>query len=373
LLPSGVVQSKKVLIAAGVSVNPSVLCKEINSFKQQGIKVDLVIDARAQLIMPYHCFFEACKEEALKNEKIGTTLRGIGPCYADRALRTGIRFADLLDGSFEKKARQGFEFYSMLGEKVFGKKINFSFNEMIQELKNCAEQLKTFVGDVSLELNTCLNQNKIVLLEGAQGTWLDNDFGTYPFVTSSHPIAGGACTGIGLSPKKINKIVGVLKAYTTRVGSGPMPSEIFGEKAELLRLKGNEFGTTTNRPRRVGWLDLVLVKYSNLLNHFDELALTKIDVLSDFGDLKIVVAYELNGKTLELPPLDLNSLKECKPVFKEFKGFSLSEKEKNLALKEGFNALPKEMKDYIEFIESFLKIPIKIVSIGMNREDTITR
>jgi len=374
LLPSGVIRNKRSLIGAGVVLDPRVIVKEIQGLKEQGFEPNLCIDFRTQIIMPYHCMMDSKKDSSLKEKKIGTTGRGIGPCYADKALRSGIRFCELIE---EKKLREAiavnYSCYAELFEKVLNERMPFTESELFQEFNSLGQQLKRYVGDVSIEVNNALREEKNVLIEGAQGTMLDNSFGTYPYVTSSHPIAGGACTGIGLSPKKINRIIGVVKAYTTRVGEGPFPTELFEEKADYLIEKGHEYGTTTGRKRRVGWIDLPLLRYSSRLSGFDEIAITKLDVLSGMEKLMVAESYSFNGGKIEEFPPYTAMLEKTKPNYVEFEGFVLDEKEKLSVRKKGFAGLPEEAKNYLNFIEEKLNVPIKIVSYGSERNETIVR
>ncbi len=373
LLPSGGIRGKKILIGAGVALNPLVLLKEIGEMEKEGIKVQLTIDTRTQIIMPYHCFFEECGEGALKGNCIGTTRRGIGPGYAERALRTGIRFSDFFSGNFEKKAEENFRFFEKLFRGVYGKKPPYTEKSVLKEYAAAAEKLRKCAGDVSLLVNNALKEKKEVLLEGAQGMWLDLDFGTYPYVTSSHPVSGGACTGIGLSPKKIGKIIGVVKAYSTRVGSGPLPTELKGRQADSIREKGGEYGTTTGRPRRIGWLDLVMLKYSNMVNGFDEIAVTKIDVLSGQEKIKACTGYRLEGKRIGFFPFTTEELAKVNPVYGEFPGFTLEEKEKRELMRSGYPALPENAKKYLGYVEEFLGVPVKFVSFGPDRKETVVK
>lgn len=374
LIPSGAIRGKQILIGAGVVIDPKVLLEEISTLKKEGITPKLTVDPRAHIIMPYHKLMDVGKEEALKEGMIGTTRRGIGPCYATKALRHGIRFIDLVH---EEKLRElisiNYAFFAPMLEKCFGKKLDSSEEELFQEFASLGRELKQYLGDVAVEANNALNEKKNVLLEGAQGALLDIDFGTYPFVTSSHPIAGSACTGIGLSPKKINKILGVVKAYTTRVGAGPFPTEIKDEKADHLRGKGKEYGTTTGRPRRIGWLDFPLLRYVNRISGFDELIITKLDVLSGLEEIFVADSYSFEGKKLNEFPAIIDQLTKVKPNYTKLKGFVLEEKEKNELKKNGFKALPSEAKDYLEFIESRLNVPVKYVSYGSERSETIVK
>ncbi len=366
LMPSGAVQGKKCLIGAGVAIDPRVLVEEIESLKKTGIHAKLVIDKRAHIIMPYHIELDEAKEKAKGKAKIGTTKRGIGPCYSDRVSRIGITFADLIDSKrLKKRLLDVFPLKKKELEQVYGFKSTLSQEKIFNEYSALGKKLKKHAGDVSLEVDNAINEKKEVLLEGAQGTFLDTDFGTYPFVTSSHPIAGAALIGIGLGLKKINECIGVVKAYSTRVGSGPMPTELKGRLGEIIREKGAEFGTTTGRPRRVGWIDLTMLRTAQRLNNFTDLAITKLDVLSGLKELKACNSIKIGGKTLKEWPADLQELHKAKPQYKKFKPFVLPEKI------EKFDDLPEEAIDYLQFVSGEMGVPIKIVSFGPKRSSTL--
>ena len=326
-IPSGVIQGKECLLGNGMAIDPKVLIDELNGLKQRGINPKLTISPLAHVITEKH------KELDAADSKIGTTKRGIGPAYASKISRNGIRMGDL------KSA------YS-----------------------NYSNELSKYIGDVSLKVNAALDNKKAVLFEGAQGTLLDIDFGTYPFVTSSNTIAGGACTGAGVSPKRINKVIGVAKAYTTRVGSGPFPTELSDEIGEKIRKQGAEFGTTTGRPRRCGWLDILMLNYSIRLSGVDEIALTKLDVLSGLEETKICTSYSYNGETLREFPSDSKVLSECRPVYETLKGWP--EFKQGDFAKTKFDKLPKEVKNYISRVEKLTGAPISIISFGPERGDT---
>jgi len=375
LLPSGVVRKKRSLIGTGVSLDPRVLKQEIDGLKEKGIKVNLGIDPRCQIIMPWHNVIDIGKEEALKEKNIGTTRRGVGPCYADRASRIGIRFDDLVD---EKRLKEKLDFnypyYKNVCEKILNKHFDFTQEEVFKQYSALGKEFKEMLTDVSLEVNECLDKGKKVLFEGAQGTLLDNDFGTYPFVTSSHPTSGAATTGIGISPQKISeRIIGIVKAYTTRVGSGPFPTEISGEEADFLRNAGNEFGTTTGRARRVGWLDLPMLRMSNRLNGFTEIAITKLDVLSGIKKLLIADYYLIEGKKFFDFPYANHLVAKAVPHYSEFKGFSINKEQQKELKEKGYSALDEHAKKYLEFIEKELNVPIKTVSFGAERDDTCSK
>ncbi len=366
LLPSGVVQGKKVLIGAGVVLDPRVLKKELD---QINWKVDLVIDPRTHIITPWHVLFDELFETERGQNLIGTTKRGIGPCYADKANKQGIRFEELIS---EEKLRNAVEklFFqkNQIVEKVFSQKMPFTVNEVVEEYSFLGKLFSKFKKDVSMELFNALEAEKNVLFEGAQGTFLDLDFGSYPFVTSSNPTIGGAFTGSGVGFKHVKKVIGVVKAYTTRVGSGPFPTELKDSIGSKIRENGKEYGTTTGRPRRIGWLDLCLLRTANRLNGLTEIALTKLDVLSGFKELKIAVSYKVNAETLKDFPAEADLQEKCIPEFISMPGFEF-----NTEKIHSFNDLPVEAKKYVKFIEKELNLPITIISFGPDRKETIFR
>ncbi len=363
-LPSGFLQGKKVLIAAGVVLDPRNLDKELSKLNQE---IDLVIDPRTHIIMPWHNVLDSAMEETASNS-IGTTKRGIGPCYADKALRQGIRFEDLIDEvRLKNKIDELYPIKNRLLDKVYYTPLNESSEEIFNEYSALGKKFKKFLGDVSFEVSVALDEGKSVLFEGAQGTFLDNDFGTYPFVTSSHPISGGVATGVGISINRIDRIIGVIKAYTTRVGEGPFPTELKGELGDLIRKQGNEFGTTTGRPRRVGWLDLPMMRTSVRLNGFTEWALTKLDVLMKLP-LSIATAYKIGDKRVEFFPYSSKSLENAEVEYKEFPAFEFNPEDII-----SYDDFPIEVKNYLEFIEKETKVPIKIISFGPDRKDTIIK
>ncbi|MFH1751906.1 MAG: adenylosuccinate synthase [archaeon] len=366
LLPSGVVREKTVLIGSGVVLDPRVLVKEMEKIDGQ-LKLELMIDPRTHIILPYHNHLDGIEEAFRKGKKIGTTGRGIGPCYADKASRCGIRFQDLVDEKkFREKLELNYNSKQALSEKVFNQKMPFSFQEVFQEYKELGQKLKHLMGDVSIKVEETLSQGENVLFEGAQGTFLDNNYGTYPFVTSSNPIVGGALTGIGMRAQNINQVIGIVKAYTTRVGEGPFVTELTNSLGNEIREKGAEYGTTTGRPRRVGWLDLVLIRTANRLNGFTELAITKFDVLNGIESLMIATSYDCKGKTITEVPTETEDFQECKPNYLELKGFNLEDKKY-----EKLEELPVEAREYLKVIEKELNVPIKLVSYGADREKTI--
>lgn len=373
LIPSGALHGKKLIIGNGVVVDPIQLYNEIEFLKKNGINVDLHISERAHVVLPHHKFLDSSLDTK-HGLKIGTTRRGIGPAYSDKmSRRYGLRMKEYVESNFrnilEKIVRGKISILRLYG---FKKSFEKYLDEVYSEYSFYAKELKKYVSNTTYLLNKLIDENKTILFEGAQGTLLDIDHGTYPYVTSSNTIAGAACTGSGISPKKIDKIIGVFKAYVTRVGLGPLPTEIRDEKiADRIRSIGNEFGATTGRPRRIGWLDLVALKYAEKINHTDFLAITKIDVLGGIDRIKICVKYVLNGEDTEIFP---SILENIEPRYIELKGWrELSREEWREIASSGYSTLPREIIKYIECIEEILEKPIKIISVGPSREETIFR
>jgi len=373
LIPSGALHGKKLIIGNGVVVDPIQLYNEIEFLKKNGINVDLHISERAHVVLPHHKFLDSSLDTK-HGLKIGTTRRGIGPAYSDKmSRRYGLRMREYVESNFrnilEKIVRGKISILRLYG---FKKSFEKYLDEVYSEYSFYAKELKKYVSNTTYLLNKLIDENKTILFEGAQGTLLDIDHGTYPYVTSSNTIAGAACTGSGISPKKIDKIIGVFKAYVTRVGLGPLPTEIHDEKiADRIRSIGNEFGATTGRPRRIGWLDLVALKYAEKINHTDFLAITKIDVLGGIDRIKICVKYVLNGEDTEIFP---SILENIEPRYIELKGWrEISREEWREIASSGYSTLPREIIKYIECIEEILEKPIKIISIGPSREETIFR
>ena len=367
LMPSGAIQGKRCCIGAGIALDPRVLKKEIEQLNGSN-EPNLAIDPRTQIVMPWHNALDNAKEDAKGSGKIGTTGRGIGPCYADRASRTGIRFCELVDSErLREKIGREFEVKEKILKNVYNAELPASKGEIFAEYDALGKEFAKYYGDVSMEVSQALEAGKNVLFEGAQGTFLDNDFGTYPFVTSSHPTAGAIFTGLGIGLRPIDRIIGIVKAYTTRVGEGPFATELEGKIGDGIREKGKEFGTTTGRPRRIGWLDLVLLKTSIRLNGFTEIALTKLDVLTGLEKVMVCTEYECDGKKMQEMPADLEMLSKCRPVYEEMPGFEMGSNATS------FSQLPKEAQEYVAFIEKGLGIQAKIVSVGPGREETIVR
>ncbi len=366
LLPSGLIQGTRCCIGAGVVIDPRVLMEEINRLDDENPQ--LAIDPRTQIIMPWHNLLDGATEKMLGNKKIGTTGRGIGPCYEDRAARIGIRFVDLVDRErLKQKIAELYPLKKKILELVYGENVEFTEQEVLDEYAALGEKLKQYMGDVSQEVSKALADGKEVLFEGAQGFFLDNDFGTYPFVTSSHPMTGAVFTGVGIGLIKEYEAFGIVKAYTTRVGGGPFLTELNDDLGELIRQNGKEFGTTTGRPRRVGWLDLVILRTSARVNGLTDVAFTKIDVLNGIEKLKICTAYEMDGKELTEFPADWTLLEKCKPIYREFEGFEVDPETKN------YNDLPQAARDYIEFAEKKVGVKFSIISTGPKRSQTIFR
>ena len=373
LIPSGVIQGKRVIIGNGVVLDLEVLNKEIENLKSKNKKIDMLISERAHITLPLHKTLDGIEETFRGKSKVGTTKRGIGPTYADKVARSGLRVIDLFD---DKVLNQKLDLLVSIKEKivknVFKSKEDISWKKMMNYCLNNRDKIKGFVGDASLEINRAIKQGKKIIFEGAQGTLLDIDHGSYPFVTSSHTVAGGACIGSGIGPKHIDRVIGVLKGYITRVGGGPMPTELTGKIGERIRDKGKEFGTTTGRPRRCGWFDGVILRYAVRVNGLDGLAITKLDVLGGLEKIKLCTSYKYNGKKLEEFPASLKVLEKCKPVFEEFDGWNdLSEDEWRELAEKGYNALPEELKNYLKKIEEIGGVPVYLISIGPGRESTI--
>ena len=373
LIPSGILRSDKTsIIGNGVVLDPEILINELSELRNRGLQINnFFISDRAQVIMPYHKLIDELEEKLKGKKSVGTTKKGIGPCYSDKISRLGIRLADLLD---KEILEEKLDFIIPIKQKIinsFDGKIELSKEEILEDFLNFGIELKKYVTNTPLMINNALDSNKFVLFEGAQGTQLDVDHGTYPFATSSNTIAGGCCTGSGVSPKKIDSIVGIVKAYTTRVGHGPLPTELMDENGEYLRDKGGEYGTTTGRPRRCGWLDMVVVRYACMLNGFTSITITKLDVLTGLKKLKICKAYEYNGNIIHDFPLSIKALENCTPIYDEVDGWEIDNDVLKQIPTKGYDALPEEAKRYLEYIVKDSKTRIGIVSIGPGRDETI--
>jgi adenylosuccinate synthase len=335
---------------------------EANGLDTSGLR----ISANAHLVMPYHLMLDGIEEEGRGGKSLGTTRRGIGPTYTDKVARYGLRVQDLLDMAvFEEKLSQALEQKNALLKAVYGKE-PLEIGPILEEYRACAERLRPHVVDASLLVHKALTQGQNVLFEGAQGTLLDIDHGTYPFVTSSSPVAGGACTGVGIGPRLIDGVIGVNKAYTTRVGAGPFPTELTDAVGDHLREAGREYGTTTGRPRRCGWLDAVILRYAARVNGLTSLALTKLDVLTGLLTLKICVGYEYDGQVLKELPYQGTVLAHCQPVYEEMDGWT---EEINGA--RAYDELPPQARAYVARLEELAGVPIDIISVGPERDQTI--
>jgi adenylosuccinate synthase len=351
-------------------LDPEVFIREITNLKAKGRLQDdscLLLSESLHIIMPYHKRIDIAREAQSGDRKIGTTGRGIGPTYEDKIGRRGIRLMDLLDGeSFARKLREALAEKNMLLEKMLGEQ-PFTFEEIYDEYSKYAEVLKRYVADTSLVLYRDIKAGKRILFEGAQGTLLDVDHGTYPFVTSSSTCTGGACTGTGVSPRDINEIIGISKAYVTRVGEGPFPTELLEETGEKMRQAGNEFGSTTGRPRRCGWFDAVVIRYAVRVNGLTGIALTKLDVLNDFDTIRICTGYEYNGQRLDEIPAKLEIFANSKPVYEEMAGWK-----SDISGIRAFADLPENARKYVKRLEELAGCPIVLVSVGPRRDQTIS-
>ena len=372
LIPSGIVYGKPVsIIGNGVVVDPKALLDEIEYIKNKGVAPRLMVSDRAHVIMPYHIALDGALSNHQGQLAAGSTGKGIAPVYADKMFRNGIRMVDLLDAEvFEEKLKKGYSFSKKIIEGALLEKFDVPLGAILKDYLEYGEKLKPYIADTSVELHKAYKSGKSILFEGAQGISLDVDHGVYPFTTSSNTAAGHISTGVGITFRNINRVIGVVKAYLSRVGESPLPSEIDGEEGNSLREKGGEYGTTTGRPRRVGWLDLVQVRQAVRVNGLTEIALTKLDVLNNYKNLKICVAYEVEGKKIFEMPASLDSYRKAKPIYKILPGW------KNLPLKvweKGYNKLPETLREYISFIESEISCPVRIVSVGPQRHETILR
>jgi adenylosuccinate synthase len=371
LIPSGILYDDKTcMIGNGVVLDPAVLLEEMEELKKQGLTVTpqrLMISVSAHILMPYHALIDQAGEAALSSDKkIGTTGRGIGPCYEDKIARTGIRVGDLLDETLlRERLKNSVEEKNFLLEKRYGQK-GIDYDEMLRHVMTCGEKLMPYLGDVSIALDEARKAGKNILFEGAQGTHLDVDHGTYPFVTSSNTVASNACTGSGFGVTHIDAVVGITKAYTTRVGAGPFPTELNDSVGEELQNNGHEFGATTGRPRRCGWLDGVVVSDSVRLNGLTGLAITKLDVLSGMKELKVGVSYDLAGKKLASMPTNIRQLAAVQPVYESIEGWK-----EDITSATSLDQLPAAARNYLKRIEEVAGIPADIVSVGPDRNQTL--
>ncbi len=371
LIPSGILHDGiECIIGNGTVLDPAVLIQELDSLEAVGCRFQgrFFISDGAHLIMPYHKIFDEAQESFRGKKKIGTTGRGIGPAYADKADRFGIRFGDLLDTPlFKEKLAAVLDYKNAVLTKLFGRE-PLSYDAILEQYLKYADRLRPYLADAVKMVHEALEARERVVFEGAQGSMLDLDHGTFPYVTSSTTLSGGVCAGAGVGPKEVNGVIGIVKAYTTRVGEGPFPTELLDGTGELLRKRGVEFGATTGRPRRCGWIDCVQLRRAALLNGTTNMAITKPDVLGTVGKLRICTAYEINGERTQDFPGQVSRLQQAKPVFEELPGW-----EEDISTCTQWSQLPKSAQVYFERIEELIGVPISIVSVGPGREQTIQR
>lgn len=367
LLPSGVLHpSATCVIGPGVVCNPFVLLKEMETLKQGGLTCDhIVISDRAHMLMPYHCYQDEL-EEKHSNNKIGTTKRGIGPCYADKYARRGIRFHEFIDfENFKVRLKECLDFKNQLFTKIYDGEA-MDYDQMVKEFEAIYDQIVPMIKETTHMVNEALDQGKNVLFEGAQACMLDINYGTYPYVTSSSPTSAGVTTGAAVAPSKLQSVIGVVKAYSTRVGEGPFVTELLDEQGDWIRDKGFEFGATTGRPRRCGWLDLLVVKHAYMLNGLTDIVLTKIDVLSGLDQIQVCVGYEIDGEEYNYIPSDQSEVAKAKPIYKTFNGWK-----EDISIMSTYEELPENCKKYIQFIEDFTGVRVSMISVGPDRVNNI--
>lgn len=368
LIPSGILYPKtECIIGSGTVIDPKVLLGEVDQLHALGIGTDhLCISETAHVTMPYHRLIDQASEERRGSHRIGTTGRGIGPTYADKSERIGIRVIDLMDpAGLEAQLRWTINYKNVILEKLYDLS-PLDPDVVVEEYKGYAERLRPYVVDSSLRIAEAVQQRRNILFEGAQGTLLDLDHGTYPYVTSSNPVAGGACIGAGVGPTIIDRVIGVAKAYTTRVGEGPFPTELHGDLGEHLGDRGAEFGTTTGRPRRCGWFDAVIGRYAVRINGLDCLAITKLDVLDEMDEIQVCVAYEIDGQRVDHFPTNARQFARCQPVYKTVSGWKQATDHCR-----SLDDLPRQALDYLKFLAELMEVPIAIVSLGASRDQTI--
>ena len=365
LLPSGILHKKRLFLSQGVVIDPKVLLDEISFFQKRKMKVNLMVDPRVNIVMPYHKALDRATEVWKGKKATGSLHLGIGYCYEDKNNRFGIRFEDLID---KKALKERLELILPLKklqiEKVYGQKFDLSIEEIYKEYSIYGKKLKKYLGDVSLTISQVIKNSKVVF-EGAHGTFLDGIYGTWPYTTAVYTISGGVFPYVGIPPQKIYSM-GIVKAYTTRVGNGPFPTELFDDIGQKIRKVGGEFGTVSKRPRRCGWLDLCLVRTAIRLSGFDYLAITKLDVLSVLDKIRVCIGYRVKRKLQKEVPALINDFSDCKPIYKEFKGWK-----KDISKIKKFKDLPKETQIYLKFVEKELKVPIKIISVSAERNNNI--
>tara|TARA_A100000164_G_scaffold228482_1_gene202653 strand:- start:84 stop:1277 length:1194 start_codon:yes stop_codon:yes gene_type:complete len=372
LVPSGVIYGEPIsIIGNGVVIDPRVLLDEIKYLKAKGINPKLIISDRAHVIMPYHIEIDSALSNHQGKLAAESTRRGIAPVYADKMFRNGIRIIDLLEPKvFEEKLSKGYAFSKEIIEAALGGKLGLSMEEIFNTYSSYGKRLEKYISDTSIELFNAYKQGKSILFEGAQGISLDVDHGIYPYTTSSNTTSGHISTGSGLGPYGVGRIIGVVKSYLSRVGQGPLPSEIHEKTADSLRKKGKEYGTTTGRPRRVGWLDLVQIRQAVRVNGLTEIALTKLDILDGYSTIPVCIDYDIDGEIISEIPASLTKYRKAKPVYKNLPGWNKIDLDK---IDKGYNNLPSELKGYVDFIETQVDCPIKIISVGPQRHETIIR
>jgi adenylosuccinate synthase len=368
LIPSGIFSpSTTCIIGNGVVINPAVLLDEIDQLNKRGVDTSrLFISDRAHLVMPYHILLDGLEEESRGGKALGTTRKGIGPAFADKTARLGVRTGDLLDETaLMERLRPILDFKNTILTKIYGVS-PLSLDDVYRQYCQYGERLAPYIREITIMLEEALDREELVLLEGAQGALLDPDFGTYPYTTSSSPLAAGSCLGSGLSPVRLRSIIGVFKAYCTRVGSGPMPTELKEETGTMIRERAHEYGTTTGRPRRCGWFDAVAARFSTRINGFTGIAVTRLDVLDSFPSMKLCVGYKLDGDTIDYFPGSVATLERCQPIYEELPGWQTATSD----IRE-FERLPLEARQYITRLEELLACPVNLISVGQGREQSI--
>jgi len=369
-VPSGVFSPKATCILGnGMVINPAVLISELDILKERGIDISrLVISDRANLIMPYHMLLDGLEEDSRGSKAIGTTRKGIGPAFSDKVARLGIRAGDILDrDGFRERLSHILENKNAILTRLYGVE-PLSLEQVYEDYCRYAERLAPFIRETITILAEAINRDDMVLLEGAQGTLLDPDFGTYPYGTSSSPTAAGSVIGSGIGPTRLNRVLGVYKAYCTRVGTGPMPTELHDETGDLIRERAHEYGTTTGRPRRCGWFDAVAARFSHQVNNFTGMAITRLDILDSLPSLKICVRYQLEGKETDCFPANVSHLEKCQPVYEELPGWQCP----TSGIRE-YGQLPPQARQYLERLEELTSCPVSVISVGAAREETIIR
>ncbi len=370
LIPSGIFDPGVVcIIANGVVINPGVLIGEIDRLNERGVDTSqLFISDRAHLIMPYHLLLDGLEEEARGGKALGTTLKGVGPAFTDKAARLGVRAGDLLDKkALKERLGTVLEYKNVILTRVYGVK-PLSLEEVYTQYCQYGERLAPHIRETTVMMDEALGRGEMVILEGAQGALLDPDFGTYPYTTSSSPLVGGACLGAGLSPTKLDRALGVYKAYCSRVGSGPMPTELKDETGDLIRERAHEYGTTTGRPRRCGWFDAVAARFSSRINGLTGAVVTRLDILDILPSLKVCVGYELDGKTIDYFPASVTALARCKPVYEELPGWQAPTTDIR-----SYDQLPSEARRYISRLEELISCPVSLICVGPERAQAIEK